>query len=134
MNFHIELGKGRPRETKGVGGCDEVSWNDEGCWRCESFDAYLLIRMLLKFAVVLTELVVCAIDRLERNQLGRVGGEIGSVAFVFGLGSAVFNFVQGNVEFCNDPPGTGEGIYQFVDQSMARVRADCPASKHNITY
>ena len=93
MNFHVKLGEGRPSETKGVGGCDEVSWNNEGCWRCESFDACLLIRMLLTFAVELTELVVCAIDRLERNQLDRVGGEMGSVALVFGLGSAVFDFV-----------------------------------------
>ena len=133
MNFRVELGKGRPSETKGVGGCDEVSWSNEGCRRCESFDACLLIRMLLKFGVELTELFVPAIDRLERNQLDRVGGEIGSVALVFGLGSAVFDFVRGAVEFCNDPPGTGEGICQLVDQSTARVGANCPASKHNIT-
>ena len=89
--------------------------------------------MLFKFAVELTELVVRAIDRLERNQLDRVGGEIGSVALVFGLGSAVFNFVRGTVEFCNYPPGTGEGICELVDQSTACIRADCPASEHNIT-
>ena len=41
-NFRVELSKGRPSETKGVGGCDEVSWNDKGCRRCESFDACLL--------------------------------------------------------------------------------------------
>ena len=57
--------------------------------------ARLFIWMLLYFAVKLTKLVVRAIDRLEWYQLDRIGGEIGSVALVFSLGSAVFNVVRG---------------------------------------
>ena len=64
--------------------------------------------MLLYFAVKLTKLVVHSIDRLEWDQLDRVGGEIGSVVLVFCLGSAVFDFVRGALEFHSDPPGTGE--------------------------
>ena len=74
--------------------------------------------------VELTELVVCAIDRLEGNPLDRVGGEIGSVALVFDLRSAVFNLVQGTMEL---------GICQLVNQSTVHVEADCAVSEHNIT-
>ncbi len=45
--------------------------------------------------VKLAKLVVRAIDRLEWYQLDRIGGEIESVALVFRLGSAVFNFILG---------------------------------------
>ena len=81
--------------------------------------------MLLNFAVKLTKLVVRAINRLEWYQFDRIGGEIGSVAPVFRFGSAVFNFVRGTFEFCDDPPGAGE--------RTARIGADGPTSKHNIS-
>ena len=89
--------------------------------------------MLLYFAVKLTRLVVCAIDRLEWYQLDRIGGEIGSVALVFCFGSAVFNFVRGTFEFRDDLPRAGERICELGDHATARIGADGPTSKHNIS-
>jgi hypothetical protein len=108
-------------KAKGIIGCEDLSWDNKGRWRCESFDAGLFVLMLFKLAVELTVLVIHVINWSERNQHNRKGGEIGSLLFVFGLGGTVLNLIRDAMEFGNDPPRTGNGVRKLVDLTACRV-------------
>jgi hypothetical protein len=116
-------------KAKGIIGCEDLSWDKKGHWRCESFDASLFVLMLFKLAVELTILVIHVINWSDRNQCDRKGGEIGSMLFVFGLGGTVLNLVRGDMEFGNDPPWTGNEVRKLVDLTTCRVGATAHCAK-----
>jgi hypothetical protein len=116
-------------KAKGIIGCEDLSWDNKGRWRCRSFDAGLFVLMFFKLVVELTILVIHVINWSERNQRDRKGGEIGSMLLVFGLGGTVLNLVRGAMEFGNDPPRTGKGVCKLVDLTACRVGATAHCAK-----
>ena len=64
------------REWESVGRCDEVGGNPKEVWRCEAFNAGLLIRMVADLPMNLALLIIGTIERLEGDQFRRIRREV----------------------------------------------------------
>ena len=130
--FVVELGQSRPPKCKGVGRRDEVGGYPKGVWGREAFDAGLLIRMVADLPMNLAVLIVGTIKRLEDDQYCRVRREVRCMFLFFPLSRDVLDFIGCTVKFGRDELWSCEGIDEFINLPMPRIRSGCTASENSV--